>query len=40
MDITWRLSLGRERGTMGPKVQGIRSINGRHKIDVGRVRVV
>ena len=25
---------------MGGKVQGVRSINGRHKIDRGRVRIV
>ena len=25
---------------MGEKVQGIRSINGRYKIDMGRLRVV
>ena len=25
---------------MGEKVQGIRSINGRHKIDRGRLRIV
>ena len=33
----WRshgwLSVGRQRGRMGRKVQGIRSIIGRHKID-------
>ena len=28
------------RGVMGGKVQGIRSINGRHKIDRGRLRIV
>ena len=27
-------------GRMGEKVQGIRSINGRHKIDRGRLRIV
>ena len=32
----WR---GRE-GRMGEKVQGIRSINGRYKIDRGRLRIV
>ena len=40
----WRshggLSVGRERGKMGKKIQGIRSINGRHKIDRGRLRIV
>ena len=28
------------RGEMGEKVKGIRSINGRYKIDRGRVRMV
>ena len=32
------LSAGRGRGRMGEKVQGIRSINGRYKIDRGRLR--
>ena len=32
--------MGRGRGRMGEKVQGIRSINGRYKIDRGRVRIV
>ena len=27
-------------GRMGKKVQGIRSINGRYKIDRGRLRIV
>ena len=27
-------------GEMGEKVQGIRSINGRHKIDRGRLRIM
>ena len=31
---------GRGRGRMGQKVQGIRSINGRQKIDRGRLRIV
>ena len=38
----WRshggLSVG--RGRMGEKVQGIRNINGRYKIDRGRLRIV
>ena len=38
----WRshggLSVG--RGRMGEKVQGVRSINGRYKIDRGRLRIV
>ena len=33
MEITWRLSVGWERERTGEKVQGIRSINGRYKID-------
>ena len=40
----WRshggFSVGRGRGRMGGKVQGIRSIIGRHKIDVERFRMV
>ena len=32
--------MGREGGENGGKVQGIRSINGRHKIDRGRLRIV
>ena len=31
---------GGGRGRMGEKVQGIRSINGRYKIDRGRLRIV
>ena len=30
----------REGERMGGKVQGVRSINGRHKIDRGRLRIV
>ena len=41
----WRshggLSVGRRKGErMGEKVQGIRCINGRNKIDRGRLRIV
>ena len=40
----WRshggLSAGRGREENGEKVQGIRSINGRYKIDGGRLRIV
>ena len=40
----WRshggLSAGRGGGRIGEKVQGIRRINGRHKIDRGRLRIV
>ena len=32
--------LGEGSGRMGEKVQGIRSINGRYKIDRGRLRKV
>ena len=31
---------GGRRGRMGEKVQGIRSITGRYKIDMGRLRIV
>ena len=41
MEITWRLIRGGVgRGKRGGKVQGIRSIIGRHKIDRGRLRIV
>ena len=42
MEITWRVISGVGGGgrRMEGKVQGISSINGRHKIDRGRVRVV
>ena len=40
----WRsqggLSVGKGRGEWGEKVQGIRSIIGRQKIDRGRLRIV
>ena len=40
MEITWRVIRREgEEGEWG-KVQGIRSINGRYKIDRGRVRIV
>ena len=39
MEITWRF-ISREVGRMGEKVQGIRSINGRCKINRGRLRIV
>ena len=39
----WRshgwLSVGRGRRRMGEKIQGIRSTNGRYKIDRGRLRI-
>ena len=31
---------GRGEGRMGEQVQGIRSVNGRYKIDRGRLRIV
>ena len=34
------LSVGREEGRMGEKVQGLRSIIGRYKIDRGSLRIV
>ena len=41
MEIAWRvISREGEAGRMGEKVQGIRSINGRYKIDKGRLRIV
>ena len=40
----WRshggLSVGRVRGRIGEKAQGIRSITGRYKIERGRLRIV
>ena len=38
MEITWRI-ISREGG-VGEKVHGIRSINGRYKIDRGGLRIV
>ena len=46
MEITWRVTSregvgeGGGRVGIGEKVQGIRSINGRYKIDRGRLRIV
>ena len=40
MEITWRLSAGLGKGENGEKVQGIRSINGRYKIDTGKLKIV
>ena len=40
MEITWRVINRRVRGGDGGKVQRIISINGRWKIDRGRVRIV
>ena len=38
MEITWRVISG--EGKAGGKVQGIRSINARYKIDRVRLRIV
>ena len=39
MKITWRvISREEKQGKRGEKVQGIRSINGRYKIDRGDVK--
>ena len=41
MGITWKVISGEgKRENRGEKVQGIRSIIGRHKIDRGRLRIV
>ena len=45
MEITWRVisgevEEGKWRWGIGEKVQGIRSINGRYKIDRGKLRLV
>ena len=40
MEITGGVIIGDREGDNGGKVQGIRSINGRYKIDRGRVRIV
>ena len=40
MEITWRVNSGEGKGIMGEKVQGIRSIVGRYKIDRGRLRIL
>ena len=40
MEITWRVISGGGRGEWGEKVQGIRSINSRYKIDRRRLRIV
>ena len=40
MEITWRVISGEGEGRMGKKVRGISSINGRYKIDKGRLRIV
>ena len=40
MEITWRVISGEAGGRMGEKVQGIRSINSRYKVDRGRLRII
>ena len=40
MEITWRIISRGVGGGEGGKVQRISSINGRYKIDRGRVRIV
>ena len=40
MEITWRVFRGEWERKNGGKVQGIRSIIGRYKIDRGRLRIV
>ena len=40
MEITWRVITGDCEGERGEKVQRIRSIDDRWKIDRGRVRIV
>ena len=41
MDITWKVFSGEGKGkNKGEKVQGIRSLTGRHKIDGKRLRMV
>ena len=40
MEITRRVILRRGGEKMGDKVQDLRSINGRYKIDRGRLRIV
>ena len=40
MEITWLVTTWEGEGENGGKVQGIRSINGRYKIDGGRLRIV
>ena len=40
MEITWRVISSEEEGENGERVQGISSINGRYRIDRGRLRIV
>ena len=40
MKITWTIISGEGKGRLGGKIQGVRSIIGRHKTDRGRLRIV
>ena len=40
MEITWKVISRQGEGGMEEKVQGIRSITGRYKIDRGRLRIL
>ena len=40
MEITWRVIGGEVAGGEWKKGKGIRSINGRYKIDRGKLRIV
>ena len=40
MEIIWRVITGERGGRMGEKVEGMRSIIGRYKLDRGRLRTV
>ena len=40
MEITWRVISREWEGREGEKVQRISSINGRYKLDRGRLRIV
>ena len=40
MEITWRVTSGEGEGGNGEKAQGASSMNGRYKIDRGRVRIL
>ena len=39
VEITWRV-ISQEGGRLGAKVEGIRNINVRYKIDRGRLRII
>ena len=40
MEITWRVTAGEgEEGEWGKRYKGISGINGRYKIDRGRLRI-